>query len=149
MCDGGRGKTRNTNGDITGERSSGAEFSTPGPLDGGIPDSDLTVLREQDVKVEYDTPQASFLASLLPFLIPVGIFIAFFWFMQRRAQSQMGGIMSIGRSKATTYSTERTGTTFAEGPGYEGVMQDIKEGVTILKTRTSEKARGGEGGEIT
>src|SRR3546814_16217004 len=69
-------KIDNTNGDITGELSSGAEFSTTGPLDGGIPDSDLTVLREQDVKVEYDTPQASFFASLLPFLIPVGIFIA-------------------------------------------------------------------------
>src|SRR3546814_1356835 len=57
-------KIDNTNGDITGELSSGAEFSTTGPLDGGIPDSDLTVLREQDVKVEYDTPQASFFASL-------------------------------------------------------------------------------------
>ncbi|HEY9555118.1 MAG TPA: ATP-dependent zinc metalloprotease FtsH [Acidimicrobiales bacterium] len=127
-------KIDNTNGDITGELSSGAEFSTTGPLDGGIPDSDLTVLREQDVKVEYDTPQASFFASLLPFLIPVGIFIAFFWFMQRRAQSQMGGIMSIGRSKAKTYSTERPGTTFADVAGYEGVKQDIKEVVDFLKT---------------
>src|SRR3546814_2371814 len=34
-------KIDNTNGDITGELSSGAEFSTTGPLDGGIPDSDL------------------------------------------------------------------------------------------------------------
>src|SRR3546814_17502760 len=31
-------KIDNTNGDITGELSSGAEFSTTGPLDGGIPD---------------------------------------------------------------------------------------------------------------
>src|SRR3546814_10047529 len=82
----------------------------------------------------YDTPQASFFASLLPFLIPVGSFIAFFWFMQRRAQSQMGGIMSIGRSKAKTYSTERPGTTFADVAGYEGVKQDIKEVVDFLKT---------------
>src|SRR3546814_757425 len=72
--------------------------------------------------------------SLLPFLIPVGIFIAFFWFMQRRAQSQMGGIMSIGRSKAKTYSTERLGTTFSDVAGYEGVKQDIKEVVDFLKT---------------
>src|SRR3546814_4402325 len=123
---------RSTNGDITGELSSGAEFSTTGPLDGGIPDSDLTVLREQDVKVEYDTPQASFFASLLPFLIPVGIFIAFFWFMKRRAQSQMGGIISIGRSKAKTYSTERPGTHFADVPGYEGVKEAIKEVADVI-----------------
>ena len=53
--------------------------------------------------------------------------------MQRRAQSQMGGIMSIGRSKAKTYSTERPGTTFADVAGYEGVKQEIKEVVDFLK----------------
>jgi cell division protease FtsH len=46
----------------------------------------------------------------------------------------MGGIMSIGRSKAKTYSTERPGTTFADVAGYEGVKQDIKEVVDFLKT---------------
>ncbi len=124
----------NTNGGISGELASGEEFRTTGPLDGGVPDADLAVLREQDVQVEYKTPQPGLLSSLLPFLIPVGIFVAFFWFMQRRAQSQMGGIMSIGRSRAKTYSTERPGTTFADVAGYDGVKQDIKEVVDFLKT---------------
>jgi len=124
----------NTDGSISGERSDGTEFTTTGPLDGGIPDSDLAILREREVRVEYTTPQPGLLSSLLPFLIPVAIFVAFFWFMQRRAQSQMGGIMSIGRSKAKTYSTERPGTTFADVAGYDGVKQDIKEVVDFLKT---------------
>jgi cell division protease FtsH len=124
----------NTNGGISGELTNGKAFHTTGPLDGGIPDADLAVLREQEVQVEYKTPQPGLLASLLPFLIPVAIFVAFFWFMQRRAQSQMGGIMSIGRSRAKTYSTERPGTTFADVAGYEGVKQDIKEVVDFLKT---------------
>jgi cell division protease FtsH len=124
----------NTNGAISGELKNGKTFRTTGPLDGGIPDADLAVLREQTVKVDYKTPQPGFLTSLLPFLIPVAIFVAFFWFMQRRAQSQMGGIMSIGRSRAKTYSTERPGTTFADVAGYDGVKQDIKEVVDFLKT---------------
>ena len=124
----------NTNGSITGELTDGGEFRTTGPLDGGIPDADLDVLRAEGVEVVYKTPSPSFLVSLLPFLIPVAIFVAFFWFMQRRAQSQMGGIMSIGRSKAKTYSTERPGTTFADVAGYDGVKQDIKEVVDFLKT---------------
>jgi cell division protease FtsH len=124
----------NTNGGISGELTNGKAFHTTGPLDGGIPDAVLAVLREQEVQVEYKTPQPGLLASLLPFLIPVAIFVAFFWFMQRRAQSQMGGIMSIGRSRAKTYSTERPGTTFADVAGYEGVKQDIKEVVDFLKT---------------
>src|SRR4029434_1689016 len=56
-----------------------------------------------------------------------------FWLMQRRAQSQMGGIMSLGRSRAKTYSTERPGTTFADVAGYEGVKQEITEVVDFLK----------------
>ena len=126
----------NTNGSITGKLTdeSAAEFRTTGPLDGGIPDADLAVLRDEGVKVEYTTPTAGWFVSLLPFLLPVALFVGFFWFMQRRAQSQMGGIMSIGRSKAKTYSTERPGTTFADVAGYEGVKQDIKEVVDFLKT---------------
>ena len=53
--------------------------------------------------------------------------------MQRRTQSQMGGIMSIGRSRARTYTTERPGTTFADVAGYEGVKQEIREVVDFLK----------------
>ncbi len=45
----------------------------------------------------------------------------------------MGGIMSIGRSRAKTYSAERPGTTFADVAGYEGVKQEIKEVVDFLK----------------
>jgi len=124
----------NTNGSITGKLAGGEEFRTTGPLDGGIPDADLEVLREEGVDVEYKTPTPGFLVSLLPFLIPVGIFVTFFWFMQRRAQSQMGGIMSIGRSKAKTYSTERPGTTFADVAGYDGVKQEVTEVIDFLKT---------------
>jgi cell division protease FtsH len=124
----------NTNGSISGELDDGKEFRTTGPLDGGIPDADLAVLREKNVEVDYKTPTPGFLVSLLPFLIPVAIFVAFFWFMQRRAQSQMGGIMSIGRSKAKTYSTERPGTTFADVAGYDGVKEEVKEVIDFLKT---------------
>ena len=64
---------------------------------------------------------------------PILLIIGFFVWMQRRAQGQMGGIMSIGRSKAKTYSSERPGTTFADVAGYEGVKQEITEVVDFLK----------------
>ena len=41
--------------------------------------------------------------------------------------------MSIGRSRAKTYTTERPGTTFADVAGYEGVKQEITEVVDFLK----------------
>jgi cell division protease FtsH len=124
----------NTNGSITGKLDNDSEFRTTGPLDGGLPDADLKVLADKGVEVKYKTPTPGWIASVLPFLIPIALFGGFIWFMQRRAQSQMGGIMSIGRSRAKTYSTERPGTTFADVAGYDGVKQDIKEVVDFLKT---------------
>ena len=127
----------NTDGSIKGtytDEAGGEDFRTTGPLDGGLPEADLAAMREAEVDVEYTTPSPNWFISLLPFLLPMLILVGFFWFMNRRAQSQMGGIMSIGRSKAKTYSTERPGTTFADVAGYEGVKQDIKEVVDFLKT---------------
>ena len=46
----------------------------------------------------------------------------------------MGGIMSIGRSRAKTYTTERPGTTFEDIAGYQGVKQEVTEIIDFLKT---------------
>ncbi|MCD9623332.1 ATP-dependent zinc metalloprotease FtsH [Rhabdothermincola salaria] len=120
---------QNTDGGISGELEDGTSFSSNGPLE--PTDADQSLMTEKGV--EFTTPTASIWASLLPLLIPVGLLIAFFVWMQRRAQGQMGGIMSIGRSKAKTYSTERPGTTFDDVAGYEQVKQDITEVVDFLK----------------
>jgi cell division protease FtsH len=125
----------NNDGSIKGELKNGTEFTTTGPINtaGGLPDSDRALLDEKNVDVKYATPQPSFLLSVLPFLIPLVLIFGIFIWMQRRAQSQMGGIMSIGRSRAKTYSSERPGTTFADVAGYEGVKQEIREVVEFLK----------------
>jgi len=65
--------------------------------------------------------------------LPVGLIILFFWWINRRAQGQMSGMMSIGRSRAKTYSSERPGTTFDDVAGYEGVKMEIREVVDFLK----------------
>jgi cell division protease FtsH len=124
-------KVDNNNGEIDGTLADGSEFTTTGPLQ--IPDADLEFMRENIPTVEFDTPQSSFWISLLPLLLPVGLLILFFWWLNRRAQGQMSGIMSIGRSKAKTYSTERPGTTFDDVAGYEGVKTEITEVVDFLK----------------
>ena len=133
----------NNTGDIVFERTddSGTVFVTTGPVN-GIED-ELELLRDNvepasddnpDGGVTFDTPRESALVQLLFFLLPVGLLIAFFVWMQRRAQGQMGGIMSVGRSKAKTYTTERPGTTFDDVAGYAGVKREITEVVDFLKS---------------
>ena len=106
-------------------------YQTVGPLP--LPDDDVDLIRSQTEESKFVTPRPGFLQSLLPLLIPVSLLILFFVWMQRRAQGQMGNIMSIGRSKAKTYSTERPGTMFEDVAGYEGVKQEITEIVDFLK----------------
>ncbi len=107
-------------------------FRTTGPTE--LPPDDYALLREQlGSGVEFTRPSSSIWGTLLPLLLPVGLLILFFWWMQRRAQGQMGGIMSIGRSRAKTYSTERPATTFEDVAGYEGVKREITEVVNFLR----------------
>jgi cell division protease FtsH len=119
----------NSTGKISGTLQSGTKFSSTGPLQ--PPDSDQQLFVAKGV--QYSTPSSSIWSTLIPLLLPVALLIGFFVWMQRRAQGQMGGIMSIGRSKAKTYSSEKPATTFADVAGYEGVKQDVTEVIDFLK----------------
>ncbi|MPY94174.1 MAG: ATP-dependent zinc metalloprotease FtsH [Acidimicrobiia bacterium] len=123
----------NTNGRISGHYTDGTEFRTTS-LGLELPEEDYAILKEHNVSVEPRTPESSFLASMLPILLPFALIILFLWWMQRRAAGQMGNVMSIGRSKAKTYTTERPSTTFEDVAGYEGVKQEIREVVDFLRS---------------
>ncbi len=74
------------------------------------------------------------LGILLEWVLPFAILGGIFFYISRKAQGQMGSIMSIGRSKAKLYSTERPSTTFDDVAGYDGVKLEISEVVDFLKT---------------
>ena len=126
------GSYNNDNGNIKATAVDGTEYKSNGPMP--LPDAHIELINEHAPEFSYDTPPTNFFLSLLPLLLPIGLLILFFWWMQRRAQGQMGSIMSIGRSRAKTYTTERPGTTFDDVAGYDGVKQEITEIVDFLKT---------------
>ncbi|MEM8922216.1 MAG: ATP-dependent zinc metalloprotease FtsH [Actinomycetota bacterium] len=121
----------NTNARIEGTRADGTIFTTTGFSP--FPEADLELLAQNNVEVTPETPTGNFFLNLLPLFLPFLIIIGFFWWMARRQQSQMGGIMSIGRSKAKTYSSERPGTSFNDVAGYGAVKKEITEVVDFLK----------------
>jgi cell division protease FtsH len=122
----------NTTGKITGRLTDGASYYVNGP-EPFIP-ADIEKLRSEGVDLTFVTPQNSLLSQILVYALPFLLIIALFVWMNRRAQGQMSGIMSIGRSKAKVYTTERPRTTFADVAGYTGVKQEISEVVDFLKT---------------
>ena len=120
----------NRTGQINFESNDGLEQKTTGPIE--LSDEDRRLLDQSSASIEFKTPQPGFFQTWLPLLLPVGLIILFFWWINKRAQGQMTGMMSIGRSKAKLYTTEKPGTTFDDVAGYEGVKQEIREIVDFL-----------------
>ncbi len=122
-----------TTGVITGTLSDGSSYTSNGP--NPITDSELTALKPLGSNYHLVTPSSNtLLGFLLTWILPFAIIGGIFFYISRKAQGQMGSIMSIGRSKAKLYSTERPSTTFDDVAGYDGVKLEISEVVEFLKT---------------
>jgi cell division protease FtsH len=121
--------TLSITGTFTGD---GGKFSTTAPP--GFPnEQDRALLAEQGVEFEPTTPTTNWFVSLIPLLLPFVLIIGFLVWMNRRAQGQMGNVMSIGRSRAKAYTTDRPSTTFDDVAGYNTVKEEIKEVVDFLR----------------
>ena len=122
----------NSTGAITGLLNNGTSYTSTGPTQ--LPDSFYARLTAANIKYTFSSPSSNVVGELLIYLLPVALIIAFFVWMSRRAQGQMSGIMSIGRSRAKVYTAERPRTTFDDVAGYQGVKQEISEVVDFLKS---------------
>ena len=122
----------NNTGVVTGTLSNGESYTASGPVP--LPNAVFTELRAAKIKYTFSTPSSSAIGEILIYLLPVALIIGFFVWMSRRAQGQMSGIMSIGRSRAKVYTAERPRTTFDDVAGYQGVKQEISEVVDFLKS---------------
>jgi len=121
----------NSSNIISGTLQSGKNFTTTGSVN--LSDADEQLLKEMRVDYSFKTPQANFVTSLLPIILPFAFVIAFFVWMQRRAMGQAGSIMSVGKSKAKAYQADKPSTTFSDIAGYDGVKLEIKEVVDFLR----------------
>ncbi|HXX88795.1 MAG TPA: ATP-dependent zinc metalloprotease FtsH [Acidimicrobiales bacterium] len=122
----------NTTGVITGKLKDGSSYSVNGP--NPSLESDVQVMQNDIPDFKFSTPQPSALGQWLPTILILVAFVGIFFWISRRAQGQMTGIMSIGRSRAKLYTTERPRTTFTDVAGYQGVKVEISEVVDFLKS---------------
>jgi cell division protease FtsH len=122
----------NTTGIVSGKLKSGESYTTDGPHPAF--DTEVSQLQAQGVTVTFENSSPSDLLDILLYILPIVAIIGFAWFFLRRTQAGMTGIMSIGRSRARLYSTERPRTTFSDVAGYNGVKLEISEVVDFLKS---------------
>ncbi|MGH9126648.1 MAG: ATP-dependent zinc metalloprotease FtsH [Acidimicrobiales bacterium] len=122
----------NDSGKITWTNLQGVKYSVTGPHP--IPDTIASELKANVKNLSFANNTTSLIGELFFPILYIGALILLIVWMSRRAQGQMTGIMSIGRSKAKVYTTERPRTTFNDVAGYNGVKQEIREVVDFLRS---------------
>jgi cell division protease FtsH len=116
-------------GTATGQRSDGTEYGTQIPVDLAGEDF-LQRLEAAAVQVEAvgeTTSWGQVVAGWMIALLPIALLIGFWVYLGRRATGALGGSMSMGRSKAKVFDTERPTTTFGDVAGYQEVKREIME----------------------
>ena len=129
-------------GEATGQLSTGEKFVTNIILY----DELLKDLHKSNVRVDISSGESvlgvlgSFIFSLLPFLIMIGVWI----FAARKMNIGAGKTMSFGRSKAKAVPPEKNKVTFNDVAGVDEAKEDLKELVDFLSNPGKFQALGGK-----
>ncbi len=131
---------------IDGERvrfraSDGQDYVTVKPEDAQVTDllvdNGVTVRAEQQEQSGFQ----SFLISLLPFLLLIGVWI---YFMNRMQGGGRGGAMGFGKSKAKMLTEKHGRVTFDDVAGIDEAKEELEEIVEFLRNPQKFSRLGGK-----
>jgi cell division protease FtsH len=78
--------------------------------------------------------ESTFLTDLLSWVVPVLVFFGLWTYLARRMAGQgLGGLMTIGKSKAKIYVESNTGVTFDDVAGVDEAKEELAEVVDFLR----------------
>jgi len=80
--------------------------------------------------------ESTLLRDLLSWIVPAAAFFALWYWIARRVvgrQDGVGGLLSIGKSRAKVYVETKTGVTFADVAGVDEAKAELREVVEFLK----------------
>lgn len=120
-------------GAIDGTLRDDSKFTSQCSCSDNFPDSTRALLTKNNVNFSSRVDSPSWFLELLSWILPIGLLIGVFIWMNRRAQGSMGAVMNISRSRAKVYTTEKPKTTFKDVAGYGPVKEEIEEVVDFLK----------------
>jgi cell division protease FtsH len=118
---------------VTGELRNGRHYIT------ALPDADrepyIAELRKAGVDFSYERPaiSESLMSSLIMIVIVVLLFVGFWMFIMRQAQSGSSQAMAFGRSRARRITEGMPKVTFNDVAGVDEAKEELMEVVDFLK----------------
>jgi cell division protease FtsH len=130
--------TSTNNATATGTLTNGTNYTTviPVQLAGTTLQSQLQAAH---VQITAAQPGSSFGSVLLSWLVLIAVFLLPLYFWRRLSRGAaggggpLGGVLSVGRSRAKVFDAERPKTKFSDVAGYEGAKAEIAEVVDFLR----------------
>src|SRR5487761_1074282 len=126
------------NANATGTLANKTDYTTVIPVQLAGPA--LTAkLQAAGVQITAAEPGSSFGSVLLSWLVLIAIFLVPLYFWRRLSRGAaggggpLGGVLSVGRSRAKVFDAERPKTKFSDVAGYEGAKAEIAEVVAFLR----------------
>lgn len=96
--------------------------------------SGKTNITDVGFTVTYEpAPQPSFLQEALPYIIPLGLVLVFWFYIMRQSQTGGNKALSFGKSKARMHTDDKNKKTFADVAGADEEKEELKEIVDFLK----------------
>jgi cell division protease FtsH len=121
--------------------SDGKTYSVIKPADAQITqlliDNDVSVRAEQQQQSGFQT----FILSLLPFLLLIGVWV---YFMNRMQGGGRGGAMGFGKSKAKMLTEKQGRVTFDDVAGIDEAKEELEEIVEFLRNPQKFSRLGGK-----
>ena len=121
--------------------SDGVDYITVKPTDAQV--TDLLIANDVAIRAERQQQSGlqSFLISLLPFLLLIGVWI---FFMNRMQGGGRGGAMGFGKSKAKLLTEKQGRVTFEDVAGIDEAKEELEEIVEFLRNPQKFSRLGGK-----